>query len=227
MTMIVIHGENTSKSRLQLTALTTQHRTEKKDIFTLQAKALTPAVLEEALGSASLFGTDRVVVIEELHSLPESAKKKQLLNVLTTTDTPVILWEKRVLTATMLKKFPQAEVLTFKTSSTLFQWLDSFGVTKNKQKLLQDLHQVIKDETAFFCFTMLCRQVRLLISARDDGKLKGAPFMISKLKKQAGYFSLTQLLDLHSQLLKIDYHQKRSLTRLTLEQELELLVLSV
>lgn len=225
--MIIIHGENTSKSRLKLTEIINGYKAKNFEINILPAKNLTPAALEEVLGESSLFGSDRVVVIEEAHSLVESTKKKTLLATLAASTENMILWEKRLLTATMLKKFPQAQIETFKASTVLFQWLDLLGVSKDRKRLLTDLHSIVKDESAFFCFTMIARQIRLLISALDDGKLTGAPFMISKLKKQASYFKLPQLLDLHFKLLEIDYKQKRSLSKLSLEQELDLLVLSI
>lgn len=225
--MLIIHGENTSKSRLKLTELINLAKNEQKEVFTLQAKSLTPALLEESLGGTTLFGSSQLIVIEELHSLPESSKKKQFISLLSNSKEEILLWEKRLLTATMLKKFPEAKVETFKTSNILFQWLDMLGVSKDKKRVLKDLQLIIKDEGAFFCFTMIVRQIRLLIAAVDDGKLSGAPFIVSKLKKQAQSFNLQQLLDIHTKLLEIDYRQKRSLSKLTLEEELDLLILSL
>ncbi len=225
--MVIIHGENISKSRHKLTEFIADFKSKNNDITILSAKNLSPAQLEETLGGDSLFGTSRAVIIEELHSLPESARKKQLIAQLSQSQNDLILWEKRLLTATMLKKFPEAEVITFKASSIMFQWLDMLGASKDKKRLLIDLQKIIKDESSHFCYTMLVRQIRLLISVTDDGKITGAPFIIAKLRKQAQYFKLGQLLDLHTKLLEIDYRQKRSLSRLSLEQELDLFVLSL
>lgn len=225
--MVIIHGENISKSRQKLTDLVTSYKAQNSDIIFIPGKSLTSSLLEEQLGGDSLFGTPRVLVIEELHSLPESAKKKHLIAQLAQTQTEVILWEKRLLTATMLKKFPKATVETFKASSVLFQWLDMLGTSNDKKRMLSDLHTIVKDESAHFCFTMIARQIRLLLSALDDGQLTGAPFIIAKLRKQAQRFKLPQLLALHKKLLEIDFRQKRSLSKLTLEQELDLFVLSI
>lgn len=225
--MIVLHGENIVKSRQRLVELIATHKAEGKDIKIVASKSLTRSTLEEMLGGSSLFGTTQVMVIEELHSLPESAKKKDLVALLAGSSEEIVLWEKRLLTATMLKKFPSARVDTFKASSGLFQWLDTLGVSKDKKTLLAQLQEIIKEESAHFCFTMIARQVRLLISTLDDGKITGAPFVIAKLRKQAQRFTLQQLLAVHKQLLEIDYKQKRSLSKLSLEQELDLLVLSL
>lgn len=241
--MLIIHGENTIKSRARLTSVLEAARDAQIDIKRLMGKELTLALLEEAFAASSLFGTENVIVIEELHSLPKSAKKDQLIQavslqvnqlladgtgVITGTTIPkVLIWEKRQLTATMLKKFGSAKSEEFKSSSVLFKWLDGFGVSKDKSTQLQELHQIYDQDGAEFLFAMLGRQVRMLLSAKDDGQLTGAPFMISKLKKQASAFSLDKLLQIHHQLLEIDTTQKTSSTRMTLQQQLDLLVLSL
>lgn len=243
--MLIIHGENTIKSRDKLTDLVQTARDAKLDVLRLIGKELTPALVEEAFASSSLFGTDKIIVIEELHSLPKSGKKDQLIAVVGAqavqesqsgvglvsvnvgTIPAVILWEKRQLTPTMLKKFGRAQSEEFKSSSVLFKWLDGFGVSRDKSGQLRELHQIYDQDGAEFLFAMLARQLRLLLSAKDDGQLKGAPFIVDKLKKQARNFSLDKLQQLHTQLLEIDRQQKTSSTRMTLQQQLDLLVLSL
>lgn len=225
--MFIFHGDNTINSRQALTDLLESLKEKGLRIERLAAKSLTPQELENALGGQSLFGTEHVVVIEDLHSLPESAKKKELIAQLQVTDTEVVLWEKRLLTKTMLNKFAKAKEQSYVVSNILFKWLDQLGTATNKKQLIEQMHAIFKKDSAQFCFTMLIRQVRLLISALDDGKISGAPFIVAKLKKQARSFSLDQLLQLHRKLLEIDYRQKRSASRLTLEQELDLLLLSL
>lgn len=223
--MHILHGEHTIKSRNRLTELTQDARSKGQDVFRFSAKELTPALVEENLASSSLFGTEKIVVFEEVHSLPKSQKKDQLIKMLAAaSDQPIILWEKRTLTPTMLKPFKNAKIEEFKLSSVLFRWLDSLGTSTNKTKQLQELHEIYVADGAEFCFAMLARQVRLLISAKDDGQLKGAPFIVSKLRKQAHGFTLEKLLSTHKQLLQFDLAHKQSQTRQTLEQELDLLI---
>lgn len=226
--MIILHGENTVKSRERLTRILQAAHTQNKDVIRLAAKELTSALLEENLASVSLFGTEKLIVVEELHSLPKSAKKDALIAQLSGIgEIPVILWEKRQLTPTMLKKLPKAQDEEFKSSSLLFKWLDTFGSRRDITSQVTELHQIYKEDGAEFLFAMLIRQVRLLISAKDDGQLKGAPFMIARIKKQAVTFGLEKLLQIHHHLLEIDLSHKTSQTRLTLQQQLDLLVLSL
>lgn len=104
--MTILHGENTVQSRQKLIEVLNKAKTHGLDIVRLEASKLSEADLEQALGSQNLFGADRAIVIEELHSLPKSHRKENLLTAVATfaksnPDTQIILWEKRPLTATI------------------------------------------------------------------------------------------------------------------------------
>lgn len=135
----------------------------------------------------------------------------------------IVLWEKRTLTKTMLKQFNNAENYEFKASKTLFAWLDLLGKKNTETKKLQLLHEAIDKDGEYFCFIMLIRQFRLLIQAKTGEKIGGAPFMITKLKKQAQQFSLEELLSTYKEILKMDYQQKTSKSLLSMNQWLDLL----
>lgn len=225
--MTIIHGENTIKSRQALLDLIEKYKSRGFETLTLSAKNLSTAQLEQALGGDSLFGSSKVVIVEELHSQQESAKRKQLITLLAASTAEVILWEKRLLTATMLKKFPKATVDTYKASSILFSWLDSLGKKGNPAGQIKQLQEICKQESAQFCLSMITRQIRLLIASKDDGQLKAAPFVVVKLKSQAHQFTIDQLVALHNKLLQIEFAQKRSLSKLSLEQQLQLFVLGM
>lgn len=221
--MIILHGENIIQSRERLVALLQSARQAGTEIERLGAAKLTPAELETALQKTSLFGTEQLVVIEELHSLPRSAKKNQLLEIVSQANVDVILWEKRTLTPTMLKLFSQAQIEHFKLSNSLFSWLDAFSPRTAQSKYWELAHKAQRANGEQMCFIMLVRQIRLLIQVKDGAPPSGAPFMISKLKKQAQDFSLQTLLKFHEQLFLIDQNVKTSGSFLSLGQELDLL----
>ncbi|OGJ38872.1 MAG: hypothetical protein A2383_02635 [Candidatus Pacebacteria bacterium RIFOXYB1_FULL_39_46] len=220
---IILHGENVIKSRERLVKLLTEAKFNGKEIERLTAKQLSPAMLETALQKTSLFGTEQMVIIEELHSLPRSAKKNQLIDIVSKANVTVILWEKRDLTPTMLKKFPKAQVEQFKLTNTLFAWLDAFSPQTAKQKYFELSQKAQSADGEHTCFAMLVRQVRLLIQIKDGTTPGGPPFVIAKLKKQAQGFSLAQLLSIHHQLYTIDINAKTSGSFLSVGQELDLL----
>ena len=227
--MIILHGDNTTKSRARLAALIDEAKKQSKELVRLEAKSLQLANLEEALGATSLFGEDKLVVIEGLHSLPTSKRKKELISYLATStlnpdpSTLIVLYEKRPLTATMIKKLGNPKAEEFKITNSLFKWLDSLG-TSNKQVQLKLLQAALESDGDQFCYLMLVRQV---IQASDGGRLSGPPFLISKLKSQANKFTLAQLLSLHAKLFALDVAQKTSTLKLSLAQELELLAINM
>ncbi|GIK83625.1 MAG: hypothetical protein BroJett025_02470 [Patescibacteria group bacterium] len=221
--MIIIHGENTITSRDKLLDVISDYKKQGIELVRLEAKDLSEAQLETTLGEGDLFGTKKAIIIEGLHSLPKSEKQKTLIKLCcNATNHEIVLWEKRELTATMLKPFPQAQVYAYKASKTLFSWLDLLGTNGNETKKIQLLHDAIETDGDFFCFIMLIRQFRLLIQAKTGEKIAGAPFMISKLQKQAQQFSLEQLLKIHQQLLIFDFEQKTSKSLLSMNQWLDL-----
>lgn len=222
----ILHGENLEKSRKRLGEIIDAARNKKTPVIRFEAKKLNLAALEETLGSDSLFEASKCIVIEELHSLPRSKNKNLLIKTLAAVDSEnmeIVLWEKRKLTATMLKIFPAANVEYFRLSKALFSWLESFG--GNPQRSLPLLKEAIHQESAHFAFVMLIRQIRLLLEIKSGGKASGPPFMIQKLQGQARLFSLKKLFDIHRQLLEIDRKQKTSRAVLTLEKELDLLTM--
>ncbi|MCC6710966.1 MAG: hypothetical protein IT416_01285 [Candidatus Pacebacteria bacterium] len=226
--IIILHGENTIKSRDRLTQLVTDLKVKNQEIIRLEAKKLDLPQLDEMLLKNNLFGNQEVLIIEELHSLPKSKKKDELINkIANNNQKDIILWEKRDLTITMLKKFSQAKMEQFKLTNALFSWLDLFHHQTPIKQNLQALKKAIQNNGDYMCFIMLARQISLLIYAKDGGQVKGAPFMISKLKKQAQAFSLEKLLQLHKQLFELDQQMKSSKNFLTLEQALDVLTISL
>ncbi len=226
--MIIIHGENTIASRDKLIELINKAKLEHQEIIRLEAKDLTEAQLETILGTTDLFETKKTILIEGLHSLPKSTKQKTLIQMCADSKLyEIILWEKRELTATMLKSFPGAQNYIFKASKTLFAWLDLLGKRGDESKKIQLLHEAINTDGEYFCFLMLLRQFRLLIQAKTGEKIGGAPFMITKLNKQTQQFTLEQLLKIYSQLLEIDFSQKTSTNLLSMNQQLDLLSLKL
>ena len=228
MMLIILHGENIIDSRNKLVELINDAKNKNKSIERLDAKKINPGILESKLVKQDLFGTEITIIIEELHSLPRSKQKKLLVELIAKSEVSVILWEKRKLTATMLKKFPQAKTIEFKLSNSLFNWLDSLsGNKKNRKQQITTLHQALKDEDPYLCLIMLARQTRMLIQVKESGTMAGSPWMVQKIKKQSQLFSLQQLLNIHRQLLNIDLHQKTSTNALNLDQELDLLLLNM
>jgi len=228
--MRILHGENIVQSRNRLTQLLAEAKEKNLVILHVDTAHLDLPTLENALMSQSLFGEEKLVIIEELHSLPKSKRKDELIATLGKTESNVLLWEKKVLSAPMLKKFPGAHAEVFKVTNAVFQWLDMLSGAKNpmvQKKMIEGFQKALLSDGDFMCFSMLIRQVRLLIQMKDGAAVSLAPFMIDKLKRQATTFTLDQLLHVHRHLLEMDMNQKTSNSKLGLSREIELLLVTM
>ena len=225
MSLTILHGEHHVNSRNALQQMIQQAMIRDLLSDRLEAKNLQPADLEIILGSQDLFGQKKMLIIEHLHSLPKSNRKKDLITLLsksTEAEIEIVLWEKKNLTATQLKQFPSAKNQLFKLSSALFAWLDLFGSPGNRQ--FEKFEEAVARDGKEFCFLMLARQIRYLIAAKSGAPLPGAPFIQQKLRKQASLFAEKELFEIHQKLTFLDFHNKIG-KPLNLVHELEKLML--
>lgn len=224
--MIVLHGDHAVASRQ---ALLDQVESAKKhgltDIIWLNGQKLTITDLIQALESHSLLGSDRLVIIENLHKRLQSQAKKRLLSYLGSieTATQVILWESKPLTKTQLKTLGNPQAKLFKIPQTIFTFLDSLRPNNPRQSLTL-LHQTTQQNAPELVFSLLVRQVRLMIQVKDRASTKLPPWQKGKLSRQAASFTSNQLLLLHRHLLEIDTQIKTGTSLGDLSGSLDLLL---
>lgn len=228
--MLILHGENIVASRKTLYEKIASFKEKGVDeIIVLDGIKLTLTEVKQALESTSLLGQARLVVIENLFSSPKNKEQSEIISYLEKVDkeTPLILWEQKDLSRTILKKLAQrATIELFKIPPLIFKFLDSIS-PQNKKNTLILLHQSLKTDSPEIVFYMLCRQARFLIIARDLGRkgLSSLPsWQQAKFLRQAEKFTLEQLLNFHKKLLKIDYEQKTGRASLPLSSQLDLLI---
>lgn len=224
----IIHGDNTVLSRKQLQTELEKHSLAGKKIRSLTSSDLTLAIITEALQSTSLFGDEAILVIERLFTMRAKNLRDQIFAILDTqAGIDVILWEDRVASATSLKLFTTTKptILSFKTSPVVFQAMDLLGNHKERSRLLKLLHAAYEQDSVEFVFSMIARQVRLLINVLEGETGAMKPYTLTKIRQQARFFSLEKLVQMHQQLLAIDMAQKQSASLLTLEQQLDLFAL--
>ncbi len=223
--MYIFHGDNHVVSRQALLDFIESKRENFSRITTFPASELNLAQLESALGEISLFNDLALTIVEELHSLVKSANQTALIHFLAKfqTNDSVVLWEKKQLSPAQLAIFSQAKQKLFRSSKSLFQWLDVFSPASAVQDRLRLFHQAEIQDSIEYCLMMLIRQIRLLLTIKSGGVVAGKPFVVSKLQSQARYFSLAQLLNLHEKLTIIDTESKTGGTRLTVKSRLDLL----
>jgi len=214
--MIIIHGENTSGSYARLTALLESFSKNNRQILSFNAGEISLTNIEQALSPTDLFGSEIVLVLNNLFSGTKSKQKELLKKVLVSkTNKPIIIYETKEISASSLKSYNQVQIEVFKVSPQIFKFVES--LSPGKPSIVQ-FDRLTKDTEQEFIFAMIVRQIRILITAKTNpSMLKTAPFIKSKLLNQAGQFSLDKLLDLHRRLYLIDRQIKLGETPLNLE----------
>lgn len=223
--MIILHGDNIVGSRKYLLDFVTKAK-KTGEVVEVLAKDLTISILESLLSTQELFSKSKTVIIDGYFSLPKSKLKEQIKELLLSSFYEVVLFEKKVIKITDLKVFPKATTYEFKTSSKVFQFVESIAPGNGKNSIML-LLECAKHDDVEMCFSMLSRQVRMLIKAKE-GIFSGIPpFVQTKVKKQSQLFSLSDLIRLHDALTNIDEEEKTSVSQLTLHQKLDLLLLKL
>jgi len=105
--------------------------------------------------------------------------------------------------------------------SDIFALVDSLGL-RNRKQAMQQLHALLANQAnELYLLTMIARQFRLLISAKDlaeERRLRGAQlkrelgvahdFIVEKLLKQSQRFKLDELVRLHERVAALDQEIK-------------------
>lgn len=226
--MLILHGDDIVASRKALNQKFQRARAEDKEVVRFNGNQLTLNELQQALESKSLFGSERLIIIENLLSSSPNKTKTELLGYLKKTPfTNLILWEGKEVKK--LNNFKKAEIQLFKLPPTIFYFLDSLAPGKGEDSLSY-LHVCFKQGSAEMVFYMLAQQIKYLIMAVDLGE-KGLvglhPFRKEKILRQAKKFTLPHLLSLHRKLLKIDWQQKTGQAPFPLSSQLDLLITSL
>lgn len=226
----ILHGNNIVVSRQNLSRLISEAKQSGvKEVIHLDGLKLSETSLRQALEAQSLFGSDKLVVIEKLLSRPRSKEKSTLIQVLSQTKTSTLLWEPKQVTQPNLKPLKNHQVQLFKTPPAIFKFLDNLK-PGNSKFLLTTRHNGLRNQVPELIFYMLSRRVSDLIIASDknsDQLLKAAPWQKGKLKSQAQSFTASQLLSLHEELLTIDKSIKTGQSLLPLSSQLDLLLTKI
>ena len=219
--MIILHGDDTVKSRSKLNDLIGAAKDKEREIKRFDADVLDLTVLTQVLEGLTLFGKVPLLVIEGIFSLPKSKKKDGLIEFISGYhDRDVVIYESKPLSPTALKVFAKAEVYEHKPAAIIFTFLENLrpGSSGKSLQHLSDLETA--GEPAELIFAMLVRQVRLLIRALEPDTLKAAPWQKQRLTAQARAFGERELLKLHDNLYRIDKELKTGKNPLDLSTQL-------
>jgi len=225
------YGDNYVLSRQHLNQHLDQLKNTEVNLTRFLAKDLSLEALTQELESNSLFNLRSALIIENLFSLPDAGLRNSVISlIIKNQHQTIILWDKKPLTKTNLKLLTQVKTVKFnefKLPLTVFKFLDS--IVPNQGGIsLKYLHQSLPTNPIELVFYFLSRRVSQLIQALDQPQtLKSSPWQKNKLVSQAKNFTLDQLIQLHHQLLQLDYLNKTGQTPFDLLTELDLLLVNL
>lgn len=224
----ILHGEDTVKSRQALDSLKAQGA--KREVLVLDGNKSTLTDLLQALESRSLFGQERLVILENFLSGRKKSKEQENITAYLKDreqEIDLIFWEEKELNRLICRLFPKAQVKVFKLDPSLFRFLDSLK-PGNQKVMIESFRQAQTQEEVNLIFYMLIRQFRLFLFLKSGGE-KGideidrmAPWQKTKIARQTQLFTDEKLISVYHQLLEIDDQEKSGLASSSLTQTLEL-----
>lgn len=226
----ILHGNDIQESRDFYFSL--RQKSTNTLIFDGATVSLTD--LQQALSGSDLFGESQDIFIEDLLSKRKSSKElDSLISLISQTSQNIVLWEGKELAKKLIQLFPKSTVKQFDFPKVIFSFLDSL-LPDNGKILVQKFHEVLKSKDSEFVLFMLERQCRILLALRSgegDNSISEitslAPWQKSKLEKQAKQFTEDALIRLHTKLYEIDLGHKTGQLSQSLDDTLDLFLLSI
>ena len=121
--MLILHGENVVESRRQLNEEITAYQGE---IVRLEGEKVSLTELKQALESDSLFGHQRLVIIEKIFLCRPGQEKEAIISYLKkTSPANLIIWEPKAIDRRHLIPFSQAKIRKFNLTPYIFRFLES------------------------------------------------------------------------------------------------------
>lgn len=230
----LFHGEQVDASRKELLQMRGQFAGQ--DIVVLNGKTISPTDLIQATQSPSLFGTRRLVIVENLLSRRLSGKTRskeaqEFSNLITNLpgDCEIVFWEEKEAGKTSLSLFPQkTDIALFRPNRNLFKLVEALRPQRGLI-LLELLEQTLVVDSAELVFTLMVRQFHYLILIKAVGKhvTDLAPWQIARLDGQAEWFTQAQLKKHYRELLDIDIKIKTGSSPFNLTDELKLFLMGM
>ncbi len=226
----IIHGEDIVASRAYYNSLKTQF----KNFYVLQADTITLTELKQLMEGGSLFASSVAVFIDDFFTKKKatSSESKDIISYVTNAPKSVTVnfWEGKQLTSVQLKLIKGAQVTHYPLPMDIFAFIDSlFSASTNDRIKL--FHKAMQNSEVEFIFFMLIRQVRLLLSSKQqdakkiDELLRLAPWQTKKIQTISQNLSESLLKKVYAKLFLLDVAQKTGNLPLPLLESLDFFLL--
>lgn len=215
----IIHGEDTNLAYKKLSEFLDQAKNRGLDVSIKESNEIDLTSLRQEVTSSGLFGADKFIVIKNLLSSSKAKQKDSIIKTINSSICDIVLFESKKLSDTALKQIPKAKVETFNVSPVIFKFLDLIRPSNFKQILAGWNRLMELEHEPEYVFTMVVRQIRLLIQAKSGPSyLKLSAYPKKMIISQSALFTLPKLLDLHHRLYQIDKKIKTGSSPLPLDQ---------
>ena len=231
----IFHGDNIEASRKSFVeALVRSKAAGANEVVRLNGAEIVQSDLIQALESQSLFGNDRVVVIEGLFSRRISKEKDSLLSYLALSPYPssLLLWEGKKITAVGLKKFTEkkeVEIKEFKISGLLYKFLDQIVPDNGSLASLTFNNLIIEEPVELVFYLLVKRITELLLQNSSSGSGGGydQDWRMQKITEQTLKWTEKGLVNFHKRLTEIDEAVKTGSTPSNLSSHLDIALLNL
>lgn len=228
--IILLHGDDRQSSRAALLAL--KKKFSHLDLRLLNGKTADENALVQAIESQSVFGGSTAIIIENLLTTlggkPKAMEHVGDILKRSAESATIILWEEKEVSPSTIRHLgSHVEGNLFKIPAVIFSFLDAIR-PGNATQLLSLYAKTMEHSAAELIFTLLVRRLRTLMQLSGGTTPKGmAPWQLTRLTKQARFFTMDQILTMEKQLLDAEYAIKTGNSPYTLSQHIERFVIAL
>lgn len=220
----LIFGEDTASSRNKLSGLLT----ESQNIIRIDGKKQKLAEIDTFFVSNSLFSEKKNIVVDRFTKVtPQKEFFEKVQSFEKNPDTNIFLWEASDLTPKVKSAFKTAKVFSFAFPKFYYEFLDEYKPNVSSVKIF---HQVLKTFEAEQALYGLIRRIRQLIIIKGGNASASSEFksvqswQLSKLERQANFWSEKQLGDAFLELTELDEKMKTGALTMSLQAHIDILL---
>src|SRR3989339_296267 len=204
MKIVVIHGEDTARSRARLEEVVDRVKAKGYEVVRLSGQEKTN--LTESTRFQSLFGTKQLYLLDDFDP---AIFLKFITSSVRDSEIDIIAYFSKEVGKLVLKGLPPGSKLEkFDIPQKLWTFLDSF-YPGNRKILLKLLHEAVTTNAIEMVVAMLARQLKDVYWVKlEPTTFAGPPWRLGKLKNKDRSFSITQLRKVIRLVAKSDYESK-------------------
>lgn len=200
MKIIVLHGDDTTKSYERLTKFMDEAKKREWEVLDFDL---------DSIFNQSLFEKERFYILRDIKKI-----NKEILEKLKSFSGNLVLYHQSTLSVTILKTFNADKVERFELPKIIWNFLDTFSV--------KTFQEVLKTEATEMVVWWLAQRLKELYWVKS-GNPNFSSWRINKLKSQASKYSQEQLEKAIFDLSEIDVKSKLGL--LNLKDSIDLLLI--